>query len=119
MTVEAITGRCATVEAGGQSLRIDYEEAGEGTPVLCPHMAGAHTGQWRHLMNDAEITAGHRLIAFDMPWHGKSLPPGGFQAEEYLLTTQGYVDTILAVIDVLGLDRPILAGCSIGGRIAL
>jgi hypothetical protein len=28
----------------------------------------------------------HRLIAFDMPWHGKSLPPEGFETQEYLMT---------------------------------
>ena len=70
-------------------------------------------------MNDAEITASNRLIAFDMPWHGKSLPPEGFETEEYLLTTEAYIETVLAVIDGLGLDSPVLAGCSMGGRIAL
>jgi len=70
-------------------------------------------------MNDAAITADYRLIAFDMPWHGKSLPPEGFETQDYLLTTDAYIQTVLAVIDGLGLDRPILAGCSMGGRIAL
>jgi pimeloyl-ACP methyl ester carboxylesterase len=61
----------------------------------------------------------HRLIAFDMPWHGKSLPPEGFETEEYLLTTEAYIETVLTVVAGLGLERPILAGCSMGGRIAL
>jgi pimeloyl-ACP methyl ester carboxylesterase len=54
-----------------------------------------------------------------MLWHGKSLPPLGFETEEYLLTTETYIETVLAVVDRLGLDRPILAGCSMGGRITL
>ncbi len=119
MGIEAITGRYVTVEVEGRALRIYFEEAGQGRPVLCLHTAGADTRQWRHLMNDAEVTAANRLIAFDMPWHGKSLPPEGFQTEEYLLTTEAYIETILAVIDALGLERPVLAGCSMGGRIAL
>ncbi len=119
MSVEAITGRYLSVEVAGRRQRIYFEEAGEGRAVLCLHTAGAHTGQWRHLMNDAEVTAGNRLIAFDMPWHGKSLPPEGFQTEEYLLTTELYIETILAVMDGLGLEKPVLAGCSMGGRIAL
>ncbi|MGH1356279.1 MAG: alpha/beta fold hydrolase [Thalassovita sp.] len=119
MSIEVITGRYLNTEIGGRAHRIYFEEAGQGRPVLCLHTAGAHTGQWRHLMNDAEVTANHRMIAFDMPWHSKSLPPEGFQTEEYMLTTQAYIDTVLAVIDGLGLDRPILAGCSMGGRIAL
>lgn len=119
MSVEPITGRYLTVTIGGTPRRIYFEEAGQGRPVLCLHTAGADTRQWCHLMNDAGVTAGHRLIAFDMPWHGKSLPPEGFETQEYLLTTEAYIDTVLAVMDGLGLDRPILAGCSMGGRIAL
>ena len=119
MSIEPITGRYLTVTVEGAERRIYFEEAGQGIPVLCLHTAGADTRQWRHLMNDAEITENHRLIAFDMPWHGKSLPPEGFQTQEYLLTTEAYIETVLALIDGLELDRPILAGCSMGGRVAL
>jgi len=119
MSIEPITGRYVAVTVGGAPRRIYFEEAGRGRPVICLHTAGADTRQWRHLMNDAEIAASNRLIAFDMPWHGKSLPPEGFETEEYLLTTEAYIETVLAVIDGLGLDRPVLAGCSMGGRIAL
>jgi len=119
MSIEPIIGRYLTVTVAGASRRIFFEEAGQGRPVLCLHTAGADTRQWRHLMNDADITASNRLIAFDMPWHGKSLPPEGFETQEYLLTTDAYIETVLAVIDGLGLDHPLLAGCSMGGRIAL
>tara|TARA_R100000935_G_scaffold54244_1_gene82862 strand:+ start:13617 stop:14453 length:837 start_codon:yes stop_codon:yes gene_type:complete len=119
MTIEPITGRYVTVTVADAPRRIYFEEAGQGRPVLCLHTAGADTRQWRHLMNDAEVTANHRMIAFDMPWHGKSLPPEGFETQEYLLTTETYIETVLAVIDSLGLVQPILAGCSMGGRIAL
>ena len=119
MSIEPITGRYVTVTIQGAARRIYFEEAGQGRPVICLHTAGADTRQWRHLMNDAGITASNRMIAFDMPWHGKSLPPEGFETEEYLLTTEAYIETVLAVTGALGLDRPVLAGCSMGGRIAL
>lgn len=119
MSIESIIGRYVTVNIADTPRRIYFEEAGQGRPVICLHTAGADTRQWRHLMNDGEITASHRLIAFDMPWHGKSLPPEGFETEEYLLTTEAYIETVLAVMDGLGLNRPVLAGCSMGGRIAL
>jgi len=119
MSIEPITGRYLNTTIGGRNQRIYFEEAGQGRPVLCLHTAGAHSAQWRHLMNDARITETHHLIAFDMPWHAKSLPPAGFQTEEYLLTTDSYIETVLAVIDGLGLEKPVLAGCSMGGRIAL
>lgn len=119
MSIESIVGRYVTVDIDGTEQRIYFEEAGQGRPVLCLHTAGADTRQWRHLLNDAEITKTNRLIAFDMPWHGKSLPPEGFETQEYLLTTETYIATVLGMVDALGLDRPVLAGCSMGGRIAL
>lgn len=119
MIFEAISGRYTTISVAGRDMRIYVETAGQGKPVLCLHTAGADTRQWRHILNDAALTADHRFFAFDMPWHGKSLPPEGFETEEYLLTTAAYIETVLAVVDRLGLDRPILAGCSMGGRIAL
>ncbi len=119
MSIEPIVGRYVNVTINGVQQRIYFEEAGQGRPVLCLHTAGADTRQWRHLLSDAEVTKTNRLIAFDMPWHGKSLPPEGFETQEYLLTTEAYVDTVLAVAQALGLDRPVLAGCSMGGRIAL
>lgn len=117
--IEDITGRYVHIDVAGRLQRIYYEEAGTGPPVVCLHTAGADTRQWRFILNDRELAGYHRFIAFDMPWHGKSLPPTGFETEEYLLTTQTYIETVLAFCRALGVDRPLLAGCSMGGRIAL
>lgn len=119
MSIEQIIGRYVTVEVGGRKQRIYFEEAGQGRPVLCLHTAGSDTRQWRHILTDTEVTAENRIIAFDMPWHGKSLPPEGFMSEEYLLSTETYMETVLAVARALDLERPVLAGVSMGGRIAL
>jgi pimeloyl-ACP methyl ester carboxylesterase len=121
MTVqfEPITGRYMQLELFGRKHRIYVEEAGEGTPLLCLHTAGSDGRQYRGLMNDARVTSRHRVIAFDMPWHGKSSPPSGWHEEEYQLTSAQYVEMVLTVMAALGLDKPILIGCSIGGRIAL
>jgi pimeloyl-ACP methyl ester carboxylesterase len=116
---EGIIGRYVTVKVSGKSHRIYFEESGTGRPLVCLHTAGADTRQWRHILNDEEFAANFRIIAFDMPWHGKSLPPEGFETDEYLLTTQQYIEIVLAVTDSLELKKPILAGCSMGGRIAL
>jgi pimeloyl-ACP methyl ester carboxylesterase len=116
---EPIVGRYLKLDLGGRLHRLYVEEAGTGIPLVCLHTAGADNRQWRHLLNDAEITRHFRVLAFDMPWHGKSLPPVGWQDEEYRLTTQGYIDLILAFIRALGLERPVVLGCSIGGKIVL
>lgn len=116
---EPILGRYATVALGGRPCRLFIEEAGAGIGLLCLHTAGADSRQYRHLMVDPAVTARYRVIAFDLPWHGRSLPPPGYQDEEYRLTTGGYTEAILAVADALELDRPVLMGCSMGGRIVL
>jgi len=117
--IENIVGRYVSLTIAGVRQRIYFEEAGCGIPVLCLHTAGADSRQWRFILNDADFTDGHRFIAFDMPWHGKSLPPEGFETQEYLLTTEAYIETVLAVCQALDLEKPVLAGCSMGGRIAL
>src|SRR6478735_12841602 len=53
------------------------------------------------------------------PTHGKSSPPAGWHNEEYQLTSAQYTAMVLEISAALELDRPILIGCSIGGRIAL
>ncbi len=59
------------------------------------------------------------MIAFDLPRHGKSSPPAGWQDEEYRLTADAYTRIIIAFIAALGLERPVVMGCSIGGRAVL
>lgn len=117
--LEPIVGRYLTVDIGGKPCRVYFEEAGEGIPLVCLHTAGADSRQYRHMMCDADITSRYRVIAFDMPWHGKSYPPPGWQDEEYRLSTERYVETVMAFCQALALDRPALIGCSIGGRIVL
>ena len=75
---EPIVGRYMHLDLFGRKHRIYVEQAGEGTPLLCLHTAGADGRQYRALMNDGRVTSGHRVIAFDMPWHGKSSPPSGW-----------------------------------------
>lgn len=118
-SIESITGRYVNLAIGGTPQRIYFEEAGQGRAVVCLHTAGADTRQWRFILNDEAFTRSNRFFAFDMPWHGKSLPPEGFETAEYLLTTEAYIETVLAFCSALGLEKPLLAGCSMGGRIAL
>ncbi len=117
--IEPIAGRYVHLRLGGSPHRVYFEEAGAGIPLVCLHTAGADNKQWRHVLNDSEITKHFRVLAFDLPRHGKSLPPGGWQDEEYRLTTDAYVETILAFCGALALERPVVIGCSIGGKIVL
>ncbi|HVY42445.1 MAG TPA: alpha/beta hydrolase [Hyphomicrobiaceae bacterium] len=116
---EPIVGRYLNLELSGRPHRLYIEEAGQGIPLVCLHTAGADGRQFRHILNDEAITRDFRVIAFDMPWHGKSLPPSGFQTEEYKLTTRAYTEMVIDVCNALRLERPVVMGCSIGGRLVL
>ena len=117
--IEPASGRYLRLDLNGRPHRIYFEEAGEGIPLVCLHTAGADGRQYRALLNDAEITRRFRVIVFDLPWHGKSSPPPGFEREAYKLTTDLYVDTVMAFCRALKLERPVVMGCSIGGRAVL
>jgi pimeloyl-ACP methyl ester carboxylesterase len=117
--IEPVTGRYAHLELGGKPQRIYFEEAGQGIPLVCLHTAGSDGRQYRAVLNDAAITRSYRVIVFDMPWHGKSSPPAGWEKDDYRLTAASYTDLIMTFAGELGLVRPVVMGCSIGGRIVL
>lgn len=116
---EPIVGRYLTVAIDGAPHRIFLEEAGRGMPLLCLHTAGADSRQYRHLLNDPWVTERFRVIAFDLPWHGRSNPPDEWWLTRYRLTTASYLAAIRSVWLALGLERPVVLGCSMGGAIVL
>jgi pimeloyl-ACP methyl ester carboxylesterase len=117
--LEPIVGRYLHLRLGGRDSRVYFEAAGQGIPLICLHTAGADGRQFRHLMCDEAVTRHFRVLAFDLPWHGKSTPPAGWQDEEYRLTTAAYTAAVMAFARALELDRPVVMGCSMGGRIVL
>jgi len=116
---DPIRGGYVWAELEGRPNRIYYEEAGTGRDLLCLHTAGSDSRQFYKLLNDAGLAAEWRMVAFDLPWHGKSLPPEGAPIGGWDLTTERYVEAIEAVIAALGLRRPVLLGSSMAGQICL
>jgi pimeloyl-ACP methyl ester carboxylesterase len=117
--IEQITGRYVHVELDGRTYRTYFEEAGQGPALVCLHTSGTDSRFYRHLLNDEEITSEFRVIAFDMPWHGRSLPGEPWWQNTYRLTRRFYVDFVAAFCDSLGLDQPFVLGCSMGGYVVL
>jgi pimeloyl-ACP methyl ester carboxylesterase len=117
--VEPIVGRYVWVPFGGRRYRIYFEEAGTGPPLLLLHTAGADSRQYADLLNEASLGERWRLVAFDLPYHGRSFPPDGWWEEEYRLTTDLYAGLVVAFADAIGLERPVVLGCSMGGEIVL
>jgi pimeloyl-ACP methyl ester carboxylesterase len=116
---EPIIGRYLSVTIAGAAHRVFVEESGRGIPLLCLHTAGADSRQYRHVLGDAGVTDRFRVVAFDLPYHGRSAPPDGWWLKKYRLTTASYLEMVRAVWLALGLERPVVMGCSMGGAIVL
>lgn len=123
MTVrhDEATGRYVYISFMGREYRTYYEEAGTGIPLVCLHTAGSDSRQYRHQLNDPEVTRRFRVLALDMPWHGKSYPPAGWQKmdEEYRLTSEFYVGFVMSFCEAVGAERPVIMGSSMGGNVCL
>ncbi|MCX4982263.1 alpha/beta fold hydrolase [Streptomyces sp. NBC_00572] len=85
---------------------------GTGPDVLLLHGLAGHAGEWddtARLLRDS----GHRVVALDQRGHGGSeRHPGD-------VSRAAHVADVVAVIDRLGLERPVLIGQSLGGSTAL
>ena len=112
-------GGYVAVRAQGVTYAIHYEHAGSGPDLLCLHTAGADLRQFHRLMADPRLAGRHRLVAFDLPWHGSSAPPAGAVAGSWRLDTDLYVELVMGFIAAAGLDRPVLLGASMSGEICL
>lgn len=97
------------VDANG--ARIALMRRGRGVPIVCLH-AIAHGARDFELLAQT-LGDGFEIIAVDWPGHGRS-PDDGHAPD-----ARHYGDVLVAVLDALGLEKPILLGCSIGGAAAL
>lgn len=118
---EPVTGRYLPIDIDGTTYRVYVEMAGQGIPLILQHTAGADGRQWRHLLNDEAVGRDFLMIAADLPRHGKSLPAEGSRwwAQEYRLSRDFFMRFQVRLAEVLGCERPVYMGCSIGGHLAL
>ncbi len=117
---DSMVGRYLYVRIRGIQYRVYFEEAGQGMPMVLQHTAGSDGRQWRHLLEDRELQQRFRMIAYDLPFHGRSLPPttDRWWTTEYRMDTQHLMDSVVAISNALNLDRPVYMGCSVGGYLA-
>ena len=87
-------------------MDMHIESAGEGSAVLFLHAGVADARMWRGQMN----LTGYRSVVFDQRGFGKTPWVPGSYAD--------WRDAV-SVLDVLGIERATVVGCSIGGGIAL
>ncbi|MGV9943326.1 alpha/beta fold hydrolase [Streptomyces sp. NPDC003401] len=98
---------------GPQTVTVSYARVGRGEPLLLLHGIGHHRQAWDPVV---DILATEReVIAVDLPGFGASPPlPAGLVHD--LSTTTAVLS---AFCEALELDRPHVAGNSLGGLLAL
>jgi pimeloyl-ACP methyl ester carboxylesterase len=105
-------GRLRFITVVTRRVHLSTIQAGTGVPVLAVHGLGATKGSF--LPTVMALADRFRVIATDLPGFGDSDKPIGVRYDP------GYfADTIIDLLDALGLDRVHLIGNSLGGRIAL
>jgi pimeloyl-ACP methyl ester carboxylesterase len=90
---------------------MNHERSGEGPPLVGVHGLGSNLRIWRPVRE--RLARHHELFAVDLPGFGESRPAAGRRGVRPL------VDALEAWLDEQGLERPHLAGNSMGGRIVL
>ncbi|MFP6797379.1 MAG: alpha/beta hydrolase [Pseudomonadales bacterium] len=119
---DSATGRYTYLTIEDVEYRLYFEEAGIGEiGLLLQHTAGADGRQWRHIMEDGDLQSKFRLIAYDLPYHGKSVPPHDLRwwEKEYRLEKEFLMQVPIMLAHTLELDRPVYMGSSIGGHLAV
>src|SRR2546423_1572190 len=94
-------------------MELEHFRAGRGDPLVLIHGIGLYWGVWEPVL--PQLAAGHDVIALDLPGFGGSDPLPEAQAP----TVEALADAVAAFLAGLGIERPHVAGNSLGGGIAL
>jgi pimeloyl-ACP methyl ester carboxylesterase len=94
-------------------MALNYERRGSGETVVLLHGIGHHWQAWLPVMD--RLAAGHDVIAVDLPGFGRS-PRVDTDAPAHIGLL---VDALGAFFTELGLERPHVAGNSLGGALSL
>lgn len=101
-------------EVSNDGVRIRYDMAGEGRPLILLHGWCCDRSWWTEPGYVDELKSDHRLFNVDIRGHGASDKPH----EPAAYTAETLIDDVLAVADAEGLDRFAIWGQSMGGWIA-
>jgi 3-oxoadipate enol-lactonase len=101
------------VAVNGANLALASAGRGDRGRILLVHGFGGAKEDFADWIEPL-AAAGWRVVAYDQRGHGDSTSPGGEEA----FSLQIFVDDLLALADVLGWDRFVLLGHSMGGMVA-
>jgi pimeloyl-ACP methyl ester carboxylesterase len=91
------------------------ESGGTGCPVLFIHGNSSSGAVFRNQF-DGEIGKTYRMISFDLPGHGDS---SDAYDPERSYSMPGYADAMTETLGLMGIDKAVVFGWSLGGHIGL
>lgn len=91
---------------------LKYDELGKGLPVVLLHGFPLCRQMWAPQMT-ALADAGYRVICPDLPGFGESPSLAGPAC------MSNYADTIIDLLDELGIDQAVVGGMSMGGYVLI
>ncbi|BDG73963.1 alpha/beta hydrolase [Roseomonas fluvialis] len=86
----------------------------QGPAILFIHGSWQSHLSWARQVSDPALAQRYRMVTFDLRGHGDSSKPEG---DAFYKPAKPWADDVAAVIATLGLQRPVLAGWSYGGRV--
>jgi pimeloyl-ACP methyl ester carboxylesterase len=93
-------------------IDIWYEFEGEGPPLVLTHGFAGPNGGWPPVVY--ELRSRFRLLLYDVRAHGKTTVPD----DASTVTMPQFAADLCGLLDHLGLERPHVAGVSMGGMIS-
>lgn len=96
-----------------QFPELAHDRTGSGTPIVLIHGIGHRRQAWLPLVD--KLAENHEVFCVDLPGFGESPDvPAGVRHD-----VPGLADHVAACFEMWGLDRPHIAGNSLGGAISL
>lgn len=96
------------MEITAKRIELAYDDHGAGAPVVMLHGLTFDRTTWRPIID--RLGAGMRSLAIDLPGHGETGGPARSVSE--------VADLVHALLDDLGIERPVIVGHSMSGAIA-
>ena len=93
----------------GDGVRLFWEEAGHGTPIVFVHEFGGNYWSWEPQLNF--FARRHRCVTFA----ARGFPPSDIPEDVTAYSQAQATDDIIAVMDAAGIERAHLVGLSMGG----
>lgn len=109
-TAGALLHSLEQVQAGGVKFSVLTAGAKDAEPLVLLHGLGATKSSWLPVI--PELAREHRIIVPDLPGFGASTKPRGRYDARWIS------QRVLALLEALGHERVLIAGNSMGGRVA-